>query len=294
MCSFRTVAQTLRKLELPQKFFKNFKICHIEKFSVSELISIERKMNESVNSVALSTAKTYGCERSGASGILMSDDWVMSHGSLLNAQVERNPNLRVFLDNLTPGKLTSMPRNLNNDMKVNVFQRHLVNSWTENSIVGIDSLNQPSRPKVEVMNGYITAAWKCPLIEKTFRELMYDWSFDKTRNIDRSLLSVFLTISLKKKIANEWSHVDDEAVILQNIRRVLTQFVNNCKPPLRHPVRASLVEVSSTPFGNPIFIDLLSRGVVSNVLGEDQCLMLTDANAVPGSEGAPVYVISQE
>jgi hypothetical protein len=50
-----------------------------------------------------------------------------------------------------------------------------------------------------------------------------------------------------------------------------------------------LVEIESAPFGNAVFLDSVSRGIVSNILGIRGCVLLTDANAVPGCEGAPLF-----
>ena len=52
------------------------------------------------------------------------------------------------------------------------------------------------------------------------------------------------------------------------------------------------VFVVSTPFGNlspEVFMNSVSSGIVSNLAGEKEMLILTDARCIPGSEGGAIY-----
>ncbi|KAK3104045.1 hypothetical protein FSP39_023969 [Pinctada imbricata] len=52
------------------------------------------------------------------------------------------------------------------------------------------------------------------------------------------------------------------------------------------------VEIVGTPFGciNPgVFLNSMSRGIISNTAGKDKVLILTDARCVPGTEGGAMY-----
>jgi len=54
----------------------------------------------------------------------------------------------------------------------------------------------------------------------------------------------------------------------------------------------SVVYVVGTPFGNlspVVFLNSVSKGVLSNVAGTDQALLLTDARCIPGTEGGAIY-----
>jgi len=54
----------------------------------------------------------------------------------------------------------------------------------------------------------------------------------------------------------------------------------------------SVVYVVGTPFGNlspPVFLNSVSKGVLSNVCGANQELLLTDARCIPGTEGGAIY-----
>lgn len=50
------------------------------------------------------------------------------------------------------------------------------------------------------------------------------------------------------------------------------------------------IYIESSPFGNRHFLNSVSRGIVSNIVGEQDCLILTDCPTTPGSEGSPVFI----
>ena len=56
------------------------------------------------------------------------------------------------------------------------------------------------------------------------------------------------------------------------------------------------VEICSTPFGGlkpDAFMNSFSRGIISNMAGKDNCLLLTDARCILGGEGSPLYTFQQ-
>lgn len=56
-------------------------------------------------------------------------------------------------------------------------------------------------------------------------------------------------------------------------------------------------EIISTPFGGlkpDIFMNSVSRGVVSNIAGSKGCLLLTDARCIWGGEGSPLYTFNTD
>lgn len=50
------------------------------------------------------------------------------------------------------------------------------------------------------------------------------------------------------------------------------------------------VYVESSPFANRNFLNCVSRGIVSNILGKQGCFILSDCPTTPGSEGSPVFI----
>uniref|UniRef100_H3CT99 Peroxisomal leader peptide-processing protease n=1 Tax=Tetraodon nigroviridis TaxID=99883 RepID=H3CT99_TETNG len=109
--------------------------------------------------------------------------------------------------------------------------------------------------------------------------------------------------------ADQWRfHCDEEDRELMRDARFLSWFavlkisekVDGLRPapvPWRscsslqkgHPVIAC-----GSPFGSlcpDLFINTLSRGIISNLAGEDSAVILTDARCLPGTEGGGVFVV---
>lgn len=59
-------------------------------------------------------------------------------------------------------------------------------------------------------------------------------------------------------------------------------------------LKGSSVVACGSPFGSlclDLFIGTLSRGIVSNLAGEDNAVILTDARCLPGTEGGGLFVV---
>lgn len=203
----------------------------------------------------------------GYSGIMIAKHWVLTHGSLINPLMKRNSEIDNLLVNLKAGEFLKTPPKLRKEMKFRIF-------WEKSK--NYDEV------EMEESKGSVAILWKCPLLKETFDSLFDSWKFNK--QIDRRdgllLMPVFLMIN----IGSEFFH--DYSIMLA--REALNRFVQQ---DLAYPVRGSIAEIESTPFGNPVFIDSIARGVISNIVGYQNCVALSDANSVPGCEGGPVYVI---
>lgn len=247
--------------------------------------------------VSISVVEENINEIHGVSGIRVSNNWILTHGMLLNSKIIHDTELFNVISALVPGKLTHLPQSLNKiDFRVRIQTR----PWTEMTTAStttttitktiIEKVSNESYKLFEEVNGSIIYIWRCPLLVDTLENLFYAWSFAKNvQKINKILMSVFVLVNInhenETKIMNEYN--------VEDIHEILSHLIDDtiC---LQNPTRGAIVEIESTPFGNPIFIDSISQGIVSNVLGTNNCVMLTDANAAPGCEGGPVYLIDQE
>lgn len=165
---------------------------------------------------------------------------------------------------MTPGELTTVPRELASRWKFRIYRD-----------LGIDE----DPRSIKEHQGEIVAAWRCPLLKGTFDEFFKTWSFPKSSESDRSLRSVFLLVRI---------YDSDRTIVETSVEQALSCLLDQAS---RNLARGSSVEIESTPFGNPVFIGSLAHGVISNVVGDGGCVIMTDAYAFPGGEGAPVYTI---
>lgn len=202
----------------------------------------------------------------GCSGISISTDWILTHGAVLSPIIDKSYAISNFVANLIPGELTTVSRELAGKLKFWIYRD-----------LGID--NDPRSSSIKEHHGEIVAAWRCPLLKRAFDEFFKTWSFPKSSECDRSLRSVFLLIRI---------HDSSRSVVETPVEQALSCLLDQVP---RNLIRGSSVEIESTPFANPVFIGSIARGVISNVVGDQGCVIMTDAYAFPGSEGGPIYIM---
>lgn len=205
----------------------------------------------------------------GSCGISISKNWILMHGTALGSIIDKSHAMSSFITNLVPGELTLTSTELANELKFRVYR----------------DLEIDDGSHVQGHLGSVVAAWKCPLLTKTFDEFFETWNFSKSSiKFDRFLRSIYLLVFIADS--------DEKSIVkIPTVKQALSCLLGQV---LRNPIRGSSVEIESTPFGNPVFIGSIARGVISNIVGNEGCVIMTDAYAFPGSEGGPVYVTSPD
>ncbi|KAM0726759.1 Peroxisomal leader peptide-processing protease [Formica fusca] len=208
----------------------------------------------------------------GKSGISISKNWILTHGTALSLIIDKSHAISSFITNIVPGELTIAPTELANELKFRVYRDLEID----------DGSRSGDYSRVQEHLGSVVAAWKCPLLTKTFDEFFEMWNFPNSSiKFDRFLRSIYLLVFI--------TNADKKSIVeIPTVKQALSCLLDQA---LRNPIRGSSVEIESTPFGNPVFIGSIARGVISNVIGDEGCVIMTDAYAFPGSEGGPVYVI---
>jgi len=231
---------------------------------------------DTANSALLLHSLTHGKPSvltSGSSGIWISKDWILTHGTALSAIIGKYHAIASFMRNVPARELATVPQNLRNELTFRVYRDS-----------ASDTFGSSDRARIRGHSGFVAAVWKCRLLAKTFDEFFETWNFPKSStDLDKLLRSVFLLV----RVFDSSEPFAGTSTAEQALRRLLERTS-------RDPVRGTCVEIVSTPFANPVFIDSIARGIVSNVVGEQDCVIMTDAFAFPGSEGGPVYVISSD
>ncbi|KAJ4448582.1 hypothetical protein ANN_10601, partial [Periplaneta americana] len=109
--------------------------------------------------------------------------------------------------------------------------------------------------------------WRSELVSQSIDTMMSQWILGSTTSVD-----------------------SDENIDQSEINKVLENLRSICDSNEGILRRGQNVTVESTPFGNYYFYNSVSDGIVSNVVGPDNCLVLTDARSALGCEGGPIYV----
>ncbi|XP_063978007.1 peroxisomal leader peptide-processing protease [Diachasmimorpha longicaudata] len=232
-------------------------------------------------SVSISFVEGISNQVCGASGIKISDTWILTSGLLYTRGPHKDDDILQFIRSLKPGVLTCIPLPpKKSHLRVCVTSRRGPRSLGLNETSVEDC-------KISETYGIISGAWRCPLLSDTLENLFHDWSFEEdSKKTDKDLLTIFLIVRLNDE-EEEFTGVQ----MVKSAEESLNHLLGMCQP-LETPGRGVHMLIESTPFGNPVFIDSVARGIVSNVLGTHDCVMLTDANAVPGCEGGPVYAMT--
>ncbi|KAG7199555.1 hypothetical protein KM043_014166 [Ampulex compressa] len=208
----------------------------------------------------------------GCSGILIDENWILTHGSLLTPLMGRHPEIYGLVSGLNPGKLTIVPEEVVDELRFIIYRAVPRR--------GSRKPGEADQESIEEAFGHVLAAWKCPLLKETFEKFFLTWNFDKSAKLGHVLMPVFLVI---RRGFNKSCPVE-----IPTVEQALHCLVGRASG---KTIRGSNIEIESTPFGNPVFIDSVARGVISNVVGNEKCVIMTDASTFPGCEGGPAYII---
>ncbi|XP_076282751.1 peroxisomal leader peptide-processing protease-like isoform X2 [Lasioglossum baleicum] len=223
----------------------------------------------------------------GYSGISIANHWVLAHGSILSDKAQRSRKLLDFVNASNPGEVILLEPHVHGKLFDDVtFLIH-------------------HNPGSSIESGKPLAIWKCPLLSDTMESLLRNWNFQNNQRFDRIFLPVLLliacdTVNTTERAANQQLESEltgrgqNGEIRLESlgnggkVRDILIELAKQSAT--GRPAKGSTVEIFSTPFGNPFFSDTMARGIVGNLLGTKECLMVIDAAVFPGCQGAPVYL----
>lgn len=132
-----------------------------------------------------------------------------------------------------------------------------------------------------IQEAIVAATFLSGLVLNSTASVLRDWTLDSEDNDKtKNALPLFFVLSLDKRRGNQF----------EQIKRALDDLSKECKASDESSFLGGEVVIKSTPFANRNFINSYSKGVLSNVLGDDGCFLLSDCPTVPGSEGSPIFV----
>lgn len=127
----------------------------------------------------------------------------------------------------------------------------------------------------------VSAVFESENVKNCFGEIFGQWSIDSFENtlVAKKSLALFVILDISGGVCTGNVVIDELVALRTKIRGLEGEVFKG---------REILTE--SVPFGNKHFINSQSCGIVSNVLGEKDCFILSDCPTVPGSEGSPLYL----
>ncbi|EFA06487.2 uncharacterized protein LOC100142531 [Tribolium castaneum] len=204
--------------------------------------------------VALEREETHSVY--GSAGIMLDKKYVITTANIVASLL--NNSLKKYLGTISQRKVCSFS-DTKNTTTFKIF-------WKETNC-----------SKYHVTSGNIFATFICENLRLFLRRILMDWSIDTPKNntgLD-DILSVFFVIQI-----NETGLIDG----FTNCLRRWWDLIKNVEINQMDDIL-----VKSAAFGNKTFLDSYSRGIVSNTVGPNNCLIVSDCALTPGSEGSPVF-----
>ncbi|KAL3841336.1 hypothetical protein ACJMK2_019497 [Sinanodonta woodiana] len=158
------------------------------------------------------------------------------------------------------------------------------------SLSALNSNLQVDSSHFDKFSGSIMSVFKCYSLQKIVHKLLPsdNWKFidnvseDLKKNSNQKEVSLYVLLP---------------CFVLLKLRNWTPLETNFLAKDSASIVQGDMVEICATPFGtlNPeIFLNSRSRGIVSNVVGERNVLILTDARGIPGSEGGALFICDRK
>lgn len=141
------------------------------------------------------------------------------------------------------------------------------------------SVNDDETFNVEM--AVLEATFVSSSVANSVERILKNWTVNQDYATIKKMLPLFFIF----KCANQ----DDISCNLQSFLRNLWDF----SIPRDKVCVGDEICIKSTPFGNRNFINSCSKGIVSNILGEEGCFLFSDCPAAPGSEGSPMFLIKR-
>ncbi|KAJ8935389.1 hypothetical protein NQ314_012805 [Rhamnusium bicolor] len=132
-----------------------------------------------------------------------------------------------------------------------------------------------------VKRACIFSAFISENIKNSNKYIFQNWainSIDNNRDLNKSL-SVFFILAFEKIDC-----VEDFKDTLSKWWYLVGSFDIN---------KGDTIFTKSSPFGNRNFINSFTKGIVSNIFGNNYCFILSDCPSTPGTEGSPVYLTNR-
>lgn len=142
-----------------------------------------------------------------------------------------------------------------------------------------------TKDKLSFNNAKVVACFVCNNILTSSQKYLKDWAidFDNKEFRVRDFLSLFFIL----RLVDTFGKTDDNE--RKNLNTALNELLLSSSSP-NFVSNGQDVFIESTPFGNRAFLNSYSQGVITNVIGERSCLLLSDCSSTPGSEGSPVFI----
>lgn len=127
----------------------------------------------------------------------------------------------------------------------------------------------------------VAAVFESGNVKNCVNDIFGGWTLDSSKDaaLAKQVLPVIFIL-----------YVDHDFCVKDDLNKELRALMIKTMSFEQEIIKGCEVLVDSVPFGNKYFFNNYSCGIVSNVLGKNNCFILSDCPTVPGSEGSPVFL----
>lgn len=194
----------------------------------------------------------------GSTGIMINKKYTIITANIISRLIDYR--FAKYLETLKKGKIYKL-----DDEKIATSDLRIF--WKEKG----DLFN-----KYQTEAGSIFAIFLCEHLKILLKQIVIDWSIDTpVEKNSAEILSVFFVLK-----TGTTGTIDD-------FKNCLKQWWNLVQNETINQLDDILIR--SAAFGNKIFLDSINKGIVSTIIGQNNCLIVSDCSLTPGSEGSAMY-----
>lgn len=190
----------------------------------------------------------------GCSGLMLNDKYVIITANIIFGQWAQT-----VLKELQPGKFSADISKHDTSLNVVTKEEDMYSVKKANILSGFVSHN------IKNSNKFIFQHWAID-------------SVDNNRGINEAM-SLFFVLSF-----SEGASIEDFKGVLREWWDLVMHIGFN---------KGDTIYITSVPFANRNFMNSVSKGIVSNIIGSSSCFIISDCPCTPGAEGSPVYLYNK-
>ena len=165
-------------------------------------------------------------------------------------------------------------------------------------------LRMYNQEKFQTLQGFLVLFWRDLGLQKIAERIFpsSEWKFESLNPVSSELKQPHLTEGNAQQQQNEvFAHqsalCDFVLIYVKDLAKHLSCKPLVIRPNYARPKRGEPVFVVGTPFGCEcpvVFYNSVSKGIVSNLAGANNEVIITDARCIPGCEGCTMYLNSTQ
>ncbi|XP_064098503.1 peroxisomal leader peptide-processing protease-like [Macrobrachium nipponense] len=198
--------------------------------------------------------------------------------------------------------LQALPKRVSAVLKPSVLQNYSHPNWLEDRDLHSPLVSSPETPHYFSRHASVSMLFLQPGVTDSLSAMMPPsdgWRLteekDGDEGLDSDLASIILPLFVVLKVNIQKDHEENCSTLISP--KELVFLTENLLTHTAVANKGANAYIESSPFGSlspSVFLNSLSKGIISNVSGHNGDIYLTDARCMMGGEGAPVYTVVNE